>query len=1083
MKRGFKLFILLLAATDILCAQKIRENWEDERVTEVNKEPARTIFWSYPSEKDALAGKNAYLISLDGIWKFKWVRNPAEAPSDFYRPEYDVSEWDDIKVPGNWEIQGFGVPVYVNHPYEFADKRTPVTEMKNGPEPPNVPHDYNPVGSYRREFTVPDDWDGREIFIYLGSVKSAFFIWINGDYVGYSEGSKLPSEFDITKYVKPGQKNIIALKVYRWSDASYLECQDFWRISGIERSVYVFSQPKIRIRDYEVVSTLDDAYETGVLNLDVDLKNHLPVPNSVKVSYVLYHGDKEVKKGTVTGTMPKRTGGTFHFKTKVKNVKQWSAEYPNLYTLVISLKDNNGRVLEAITGKIGFRKIEIKHGQFFVNGMAVTLRGTNMQEHNPETGHAVTEELMMKDMRLMKQYNLNAVRLSHYPQPERWCELCDEYGIYVVDEANIESHGMGYGAASLAKNPDWEKAHVERMVRMVKRDKNHASVIIWSMGNEAGNGVNFYAGYKAIKEADATKRPVQYERVETDSRYALGWEWNSDIIVPQYPSPATLEFMGNLLLDRPFIPSEYAHNMGNSTGNFMEYWYEIRKYPQLQGGFIWDWVDQGIWKTGKDGKRFFAFGGDFGKNMPTDGNFLMNGVVNADRTIQPALHEVKKGYEPVVFKLLREKNNVARILIENYYDFTNLNELNFSAEITADGEVLKSIPLDNIVGDTHKGKVLDVVLGNDIIPEPNTEYFLILRAKTPKATPVVPAEHVVSEEQFKLKWHADAEKHNSEDDFGKYKVKDSGAEITVKNKKVKLVVDKADGIITSYIFNGTGYIYDGNGPRPDFWRAPTDNDFGNRMPFRNINWKKATKEYSVKSVDVKTAPDGSAGIRVVYSLNPVETEFVTEYTLSKGGRLHVENILKASGTEKSDIPRIGMNLLLDKKFDNLTYFGKGPWENYCDRKASALIGLYSGKAEKQLVFYARPQENGNKTEVRWAALTDNYGNGLLVVADNTDGFEMTAMPYLTSDFDAREGYDYGPVNLENKHMEFVSPHNFIRWNIDYGQRGLGGIDSWYSLPLKKYMYSPDRDYSWGFTFIPVEKADKDKLVKLSKTVK
>jgi beta-galactosidase len=621
------------------------------------------------------------------------------------------------------------------------------------------------------------------------------------------------------------------------------------------------------------------------------------------------------------------------------------------------------------------------------------------------------------------------------------------------------------------------------MVRMVQRDKTHASVIIWSMGNEAGNGVNFYEGYKAIKEADATKRPVQYERVETDSRYALGWEWNSDIIVPQYPGPATFEFMGDHLLDRPFIPSEYAHNMGNSTGNFMEYWYAIRKYPQLQGGFIWDWVDQGIWKTDKNGKRYFAFGGDFGENMPSDGNFLMNGVINADRTIQPALHEIKKGHEPVVFRFLREKNNIVRILIENFYDFTNLNELVYTAEIMADGKVLKTIPLEGIEGDTHKGKVLDIELGDDITPGPATEYFLIVRAKTKKATEMVPEGHVVSEEQFKLKWKADGNTGFKPHDYGKFKVKESSSQVTVKNKKVKLVLDKKTGAVTTYSFNGTEYIHDGSGPKPDFWRAPTDNDFGNGMPKKNINWKKATKEYKVKSVNVETEDDGSVKINVVYDLPSVSTTFSTVYELKKSGRLHVENHLEASETEKSDIPRIGMNLLVNRKFGNLTYFGKGPWENYCDRKASALIGLYQGHVENQRVYYARPQENGNKTEVRWAALTDDSGNGLLVVADNSEGFEMTAMPYLTSDFDAREGYDYGPVDKENKHMEFVKPRDFVRWNIDYGQRGLAGTDSWYSLPLKKYMYMPNKSYSWGFTFIPVEKADKEELIKLSKTAK
>ena len=1082
MKKITFLLILCFGLISGFKAQTFKE-WENPEIIEINKEPARTTFLNYPTSEDALAKTNPTVVNLDGVWKFKWVKKPADAPKDFFKPSFNVSSWDDINVPANWEIEGFGVPIYVNHPYEFADKRTPITEMKNGPEPPRVPHDYNPVGSYRREFTIPSDWKKRDVIIYLGSVKSAFYIWINGEFVGFSEGSKLPSEFDITKYVKPGKKNVVALQVYRWSDASYLECQDFWRLSGIERSVYVYSQPKTHIFDFEVVSTLDDAYENGIMKLSVDIQNSGTKEQNITVEYHLINEGSVIGKGEKTGTVAANGDNTFSFDENIPGVKQWSAEHPNLYTLLLTVKDKKGKELEATVYNIGFRKIEIKHGQFFVNGMAVLLKGANMQEHNPETGHVVTEELMMKDIKLMKQFNVNAVRLSHYPQPERWYELCDKYGIYVVDEANIESHGMYYGKNSLAKKPVWEKAHVDRMVRMVKRDKNHASVIIWSMGNEAGNGVNFYAGYKAIKKADATKRPVQYERVETDSRYALGFEWNSDIIVPQYPSPSTFEWMGNHLLDRPFIPSEYAHNMGNSTGNFLDYWIEIRKYPQLQGGFIWDWVDQGIWKTDKNGKRFIAYGGDFGTNMPSDGNFLLNGVVNADRTVQPGLYEVKKGHEPVVFVLLREKNRVARVLIENFYDFTDLNALSYSAEIMADGKTLKTIPLENIEGETHRGKVIDIELGNDIVPEPATEYFLILRAKTKKATEVVPEGHVVSEEQFKLNWKSDKTVPVASSGFGDLKIKETSTTVTLENSKVKLVFDKKSGTISEYSFDGTEYIYDGKGPKPDFWRAPIDNDFGNKMPWKNINWKKATKEFKVKSVDVKKADDGSVNINVVYDLKDVGTTFVSKYTLFNSGRLHVDNTLNASESEKSDIPRVGMNLLMKSEFYDLTYFGRGPWENYRDRNSSSIVGLYEGPVSDQLTYYSRPQENGNKTDVRWAALTDGSGNGLLVVADKKPGFEMTAMRHLSSDFDAREGYDYGPVHEENKHMEFVNPRNFVRWNIDYGQRGVGGIDSWYSKPLEKYRLPADKDYHWGFTFIPVEKADKEKLVKLSKTAK
>ena len=1079
MKRFSFVLMIMLGITSGINAQNIKE-WENPEIIEVNKEPARTTFISYPTSGDALNKTNPAVVNLDGIWKFKWVKKPIDRPIGFFSASFDVSAWDDIKVPANWEVEGFGTPIYVNHPYEFADRRTPITELEHGPEPPKIPHDYNPVGSYRREFTIPSKWKNKEVIIYLGSVKSAFYIWVNGEYVGYSQGSKLPSEFNITEFVKPGKKNIVALQVYRWSDASYLECQDFWRISGIERSVYVYSQPKTRILDFEVVSTLDDAYKNGVLKLNVDIKNHTSKEQSVTVAYRLLEEGNVVKEDEKTDVISGDSDKGVLFETNILSVKQWSAEHPNLYTLQLVLKDRKGNELESTTSDIGFRSIEIKHGQFLVNGMAVLLKGVNMQEHNPETGHVLTEEVMMKDIKLMKQFNINAVRLSHYPQPERWYELCDKYGIYVVDEANIESHGMYYGKNSLAKKPLWEKAHVDRMVRLVKRDKNHPSVIIWSMGNEAGNGVNFYAGYKAIKKADATKRPVQYERVEVDSRFVLGWEWNSDIIVPQYPSPETFEWMGQHMLDRPFIPSEYAHNMGNSTGNFVDYWDEIRKYPQLQGGFIWDWVDQGIWKTDENGKRFFAFGGDYGENMPTDGNFLMNGVINADRTIQPGLHEVKKGQEPVVFKLLREKKRIARVLIENYYDFTDLKDLTFTAEIMADGKTLKTIPIKDVEGETHRGKVINIDLGDEITIKPQTEYFLIMRAATKIGTNVVPEGHVVSEEQFKLPWKSEKSRPVVTNDYGDITVKETSSNINLSNDKVKLVFDKNAGTITSFNFDGTEYLYEGNGPKPDFWRAVTDNDFGSKMSVKNINWKKATREYKVESVEVETLEDGDIQIEIVFNLIDVGTIFTTKYTLYKNGHLHVVNMLAVSETEKSDIPRVGMNMLIDRQFGNLTYFGRGPWENYIDRKASALIGLYHSSVEDQKAYYARPQENGNKTDVRWAALINDEGVGLMVVADNINGFEMTAMPYLTSDFDAREKYNYGPVHLENKHMEYVEARDFVRWNIDYGQRGVAGINSWGARPLEKYQLKPDRDYSWGFTFIPVKSSDTDTLIKLSK---
>jgi len=1074
-----KIYLSIFAALVSTVGMAQKADWENTAIIDINKEAAHSTFASYTNEKDAINKELSSIksLSLDGTWKFNWVKKPADRPIDFFEKNFDDSSWNNIKVPGNWEVEGYGVPIYVNHPYEFADRRTPITELKDGPKPPQIPHDYNPVGSYRKNFSIPANWSDDEIFIYLGSVKSAFYIWVNGQKVGYSQGSKLPSEFNITKYIETGKENNVSLEVYRWSDASYLECQDFWRISGIERSVKVYAQPKTRIRDFEVVSILDKGYQNGVLNLNVDLKNHLDNSKKLILDVKLLDGEKSIFSDEQKLKIEKNSDLKANVNTTIVDVKKWSAEHPNLYTLVLTLKDKRGNVLESTSSRIGFRSVEIKGGQFLVNGVAVLLKGVNIQEHNPETGHVVNEELMMKDLELMKQFNINAVRLSHYPQPERWYELCDEYGIYIVDEANIESHGMGYGEKSLAKDPAWEKEHVDRMVRMVQRDKNHPSVIIWSMGNEAGNGVNFYAGYKAIKANDATNRPVQYERVEK-WRGNLDFDWNSDIIVPQYPDPAGFEYMAQQRLDRPFIPSEYAHSMGNSTGNFQDYWDIIKKYPQLQGGFIWDWVDQGIWKTDKDGNRFLAYGGDFGENMPTDGNFLINGIITSDRKPQPALYEVKKAQQPIDFKVMNFWNGNARINVSNYFDFTNTNEYNFVAYITADGKKIADIKLPEINVKPHLGMPFTIEYSKLFTVNPNTEYFLTIEARTKEATRLVPADHVIAVDQFRLpEYEVAKEKANSVKSIS---FKKTSKETKISNSDVTVVFDNKSGIISSYQYKGLEFINESNGLRPDFWRAVTDNDFGSHMEQDNINWKKATLNNTVSSFKVKKISKSVVEVAVTYKLAEVNTKLETTYRISGDGKIHIANELFASKTEKSDLPRFGMNMQLKSTFNNFTYFGRGPWENYRDRKVSSLVGLYSSKAEDQKFDYVRPQENGNKTDVRWAALTDDNGNGLIAISDTISGFSTTAMPYLTEDFDARTLYDYKPVNLEDKHPYQIKKRDLVRWNIDFMQRGVAGVDSWYSKPLKKYMVYADKNIKYGFTLVPVTKANTDKLIELSK---
>ena len=1094
-------FVLNVQAQDKDPIKDYKHYIENEGVISENKEDAHASFTSFTSEKDALKNTPEFYQLLDGTWKFNWVRNPHDRPTTFMNLNEDVSAWDDIKVPSNWEVEGYGIPIYVNHQYEFSDYKAMVAddmELIDGIYPANpgkVPNEYNPVGTYVREFSIDNSWNGKEIFLQIGAMKSGGFVWINGKYVGYSQGSKLPAEFNITEVAKPG-KNKIAIQIFRWTDGSYLECQDFWRISGIERSVYIYAQPKLRIQDYEVVSILDGAYKDGVFELSISLQNHLPKNEAGSIAYKLLDADSKVVASATKPFTAATTGETvIDFAATLPNVKQWSAEHPNLYTLLIETQDKKKKTLEVTTSKIGFRSIEIKQGLLLVNGQRITLKGVNTQEANPETGHVVPEELIMKDIKLWKENNINAVRLSHYPQQRRFYELCDEYGLYVVDEANIESHGMYYGKYSLAKKPSWENAHVDRMVRLVERDKNHPSVIIWSMGNEAGNGVNFFAGYDAMKKHDKTKRPVQYERPYKDYDGSL-WDMdsNTDIIVPQYPSPATFEMVGKTKTDRPYIPSEYAHAMGNSTGNFKEYWDIIEQYDNLQGGFIWDWVDQSIWATDENGERYYAYGGDFGENMPSDNSFLNNGIVFPDRTPQPGLFEVKKVHEFINFKPLGiNHHDELRVLIENLYDFTTLDQFDFTAEIKADGKVLKSMTIDSVSVGTHIGKLFRIPL-KDVDYKTNTQYFLEISAKTKDAWGILPKGYEVAHEQIPLM--AKYKKELTEiANKGKLKIKDSKERLEISNKNVEVVFDKGKGQITSYIYEGTELLKDGKGPRPNFWRAPTDNDFGSQIQKHNVEWKKASLFMKVANMTSKSNDDGSATVSIIYNLPGVNTTFESIYTVFGNGVVEVNNTLNET-EYKGDIPRVGMRMQLPKKYENMTYFGRGPWENYQDRKTSAFIDVYESKVKDQYVPYVRPQENGYKVDVRWSAFADNDHNGLLVVAKNQEqGLGIGALHMPNEDFDTTEGINYtGQEDLESeyktdgipqinasKHINDIKEQDLVQLNIDLGQRGLAGDDSWGSRPMEKYQMKGQSKHAYSFYLIPFKKGSKEEFITLSKS--
>ena len=1091
MKKQVLLTLFLLTFCAGFSQQKnIWHYIENEQVISENKEDAHASFTSFSSFSSFLKNTPQFKKSLNGIWKFNWVKNPANRPIQFTKPNFLLNDWKEIKVPSNWEVEGFGTPIYVNHQYEFSDYKAMIADdmelidriyPKN---PGKVPHNYNPVGSYRRDFEIDSTWTGKEIFLHIGAMKSGGFIWLNGRYIGYSQGSKLPAEFNITKAAKKG-KNTIAIQVFRWTDGSYLEAQDFWRISGIERDVYIYAQPKVRIQDIDVQTFLDDTYTQGFLEIEVDFQNHEKFNKELFVSYQLFDSENIMiaEQENNTAVSPKRRKST-QFSTNIIDPKKWSAEHPNLYTLRITSKDANKKLIEVTEQKIGFRSVEIKKGLLLVNGQAVTLKGVNAHEANPETGHVMNETLMLKDIKMWKENNINAVRLAHYPRSRRFYELCDLYGIYVVDEANIESHGMYYGEYTLAKQRRWIKSHKDRMLRMVERDKNHPSVIIWSMGNEAGNGVVFYEGYEAIKRLDKSKRPIQYERTYKSGNNLYNMDWNTDIIVPQYPSPATFERIGQTKTDRPFIPSEYAHSMGNSTGNFVDYWDIIEKYEHLQGGFLWDWVDQSIWKTNKKKEKHYAYGGDFGENMPTDNSFLNNGIVFPDRTPQPALYEVKKAQEFINFKDFVETNaNNVSVKIENLYNFTNLNQFDFKAIVKANGEVLKTIDLKDIDLKAHKSKLVNIPLTGISFKE-NTEYFIEFSATTKKKWGLLPKGFEVAKEQvylskkFKVK--------TVKVDNGWYlKSTDNSNEFIIYNNYIKVAFDKKKGNVISYVYKNQEYINNRKGPQINFWRAPTDNDLGNKIQMQNLGWKNATLNPVVSKFNFKKIDNNLIQVTVNQQLPTVKTTHTTIYTVNGNGVVKIENTLNES-SYKGDIPRIGMRMQIPKKFKDVTYYGRGPWENYQDRKASTFIDIFKTTVSDFYVPYIRPQENGNRTDVRWMALMDGEEYGLLISSPSQKGLSISALHMANEDFDITNGLDYSKENKNanfSKHTIDINEKNLVQLNIDLAQRGLGGDDSWGAKPQEKYQLKSNKEYSYSFYLIPFTSGTVPRFVELQQQFK
>ncbi|WP_027125946.1 glycoside hydrolase family 2 [Gelidibacter mesophilus] len=1016
-------------------AQTLDPVIENPAVVGINKLDARATFFPYNSlelgKKDDMSKAENYLL-LNGTWQFNYSDTPDVRPADFYKEDYDTSNWNTIKVPSNWEVEGFGVPIYVNATYPF----------QKGPlNPPEIPDGDNPVGSYKRTFDVPNDWNGKDLFIHFGAVKSAFYIWINGKKVGYSQGSKLPAEFNVTDFVKPG-KNTVALEVYRWSDGSYLECQDFWRISGIERDVYLYARPKIQLADYFAKAGLENNYTDGVFDLSVNLKSSDSKKQSGSIAVELSKNNQSVYTNSANFELAPDTKKSFTFNKILPKVKTWSAEIPDLYVLDIVVKDKKGNVLEAISKKVGFRTSEVKDGNYLLNGKPILFKGVNRHEHDPDTGHVISREDMLRDVQIFKEYNINAVRTAHYPNDPYFYELCDEYGIYVVDEANIESHGMGYALdRTLANNPEWLEAHLQRVNRMVERDKNHPSIVIWSLGNEAGNGYNFYQAYLSAKRIDDT-RPVQHERAVH--------EWNTDLFVPMYATPADVEaYAKDDRRTKPLVQCEYAHAMGNSMGGFKEYWDLYEKYDKLQGGFIWDYVDQGL-RIERNGREIFAYGGDFGpEGTPSDNNFLLNGLVQADRTPNPHIHEVAHIQQNIKFY----ENDLSKGLIDikNWYFFRDLSNYKLNWEVIANGEVVESGTLNDLDYAPQTKKAIKIPFKTQF--QDGVEYFLNVSAVLKADEPLLKAGYRIAYEQFQLQ---EAKVELPEAATAAVSFKTKGDIINVTGTDFELIFNQKEGTLTDYTFKNKSLLE--SGPVVNFWRAPTDNDYGAGTQKSYKIWKDAGTSGKL-TASAKQLSRTQVEITFTRNLFDGDAKLIETYVVDGNGAVKVTNELKALKGEHPNFYKFGNKLVLPEAYKNITYYGKGPFEAYTDRQHAAKVGLYKQTIAEQYFPYLRPQENGNKMEVRWASLTKQDGSGIRFLSDTP--FFVQALNYSEDDLHSGD-------ERQQEHAGEIDPRKEVYVNIDGFQQGLGSINSWGLLPLEQYRL-PYKDYSYSYWMVPIEK--------------
>ncbi len=1047
-----KLWISLLGIGAIVGCGAVRAQsfteWQDPAVNTVNRAPMRASYFAYETPEKAIAAEpeqSDRYLSLNGKWKFFFVENADQRPADFYKTDYDSKGWETISVPGIWQVNSYGDPVYINPGYPWSHIERPT--------PPRIPAQDNYVGSYIREVTVPADWKGDAIYIHFGSVTSNLYLWVNGRFVGYSEDSKLGAEFDLTKYLVPGRENKIAFQVFRWCDGSFLEDQDFWRLSGVARGVYLYARPQTRLGDIRVVTDLDDQYKDAILKVDADVVNATGATR-VDVALIDPAGKTVVSE---QGIRPGK-GGVVRLDIPVENPAKWSAESPTLYRLLVTVDNGSGKAeaREYIPVNVGFRKIEIKDSQVLVNGQPVLFKGADRHEIDPTYGYHVPRETMLRDIEILKRFNFNAVRTSHYPNDPYWYELCDRYGIYVIDEANVEAHGMGYGKENLGGDARFERAHVERGSRMALRDKNHPSVIFWSLGNESGDGANFRKEYEWIKNYDPT-RPVQYERAIWDAGDTTGTHY-SDIWCPMYTGVLEMERLGKdpylgRLDGRPVILCEYAHAMGNSLGGFKEYWDVIRKYPNLQGGFIWDFVDQALRGYDKAGNMIYTYGGDYGKYTVSDNNFNCNGLINPDREPNPHMYEAGFVQRSILTTPVDLQKGIVEVYNENF--FIDLSRYYMVWQLRDNGTVVRQ----GIVNDLNVApqQRAQIALPGYAVPASAAGELLLDVEYVLKAQDgILPAGTVVAYDQMTVRpyqaWGATV----AATPGLRPVIEPNTRAIVVVAGDSKIYFNRWTGLMTDYTMDGKELVETGCALRPMFWRAPTDNDFGAGQQKRFALWK--NPEMRLKSIKDSTLADGNILVTSVFDLPKLFATLTIDYTINGAGEIAVSQKLTTDPT-KEKMPhlfRFGMELTMPQAFRAIDFYGRGPVENYIDRQGAARIGRYAQSVDDQYWGYVRPQESGNKSDLRWWQLTDPDGTGITIESDAP--FEASALPYAMDDLD--DGLEKG-----QRHSGSLVKRDFVTLNIASRQMGLGCEDSWGAWPLREYLL-PYGDYEFNFVLKP-----------------